>query len=178
MWEWTPNCTLSLRNTAPVISCQVPTMCLILLPSMLVWLSGTGKLLKYEKCCLGGRKGRTAYAYLMVKKTDPHYDIVTHWPLACWLHQMGTFSALLALCAANSLLNGEFPSQRPVMQSFDIFFDLHLNKQLIKQSWGWWFEMPSRPLRRHCNGRCGSNLTSVIFSNSCYELIPWVFPPN
>ena len=35
---------------------------------------------------------------------------------------------------------GEFPSQRPVTRSFDIFFDLHLNKWLIKQFWGWWFE--------------------------------------
>ena len=26
-----------------------------------------------------------------------------------------------------------------------------LNKQLSKQSWGWWFEMPSRSLWRHCN---------------------------
>ena len=24
-------------------------------------------------------------------------------------------------------------------------------KRLSKQSWGWWFEMPSRPLLRHCN---------------------------
>ena len=26
-----------------------------------------------------------------------------------------------------------------------------LNKRLSKQSWGWWFEMPSRQLWRHCN---------------------------
>ena len=26
-----------------------------------------------------------------------------------------------------------------------------LNKQLSKQSWGWWFEMPSRSLWHHCN---------------------------
>ena len=26
-----------------------------------------------------------------------------------------------------------------------------LNKRLSKQSWGWWFETPSRSLRRHCN---------------------------
>ena len=46
---------------------------------------------------------------------------------------------------------GEFPAQRPVTRSFDVFFDLHLNKRLSKQSWGWWFEMPSRSLGRHCN---------------------------
>ena len=46
---------------------------------------------------------------------------------------------------------GEFPSQRPVTRSFDVFFDLHLNKRLSKQSRGWRFETPSRPLWRHCN---------------------------
>ena len=68
-----------------------------------------------------------------------------------WRDQMETFSALLALCAGNSPVTGEFPSQRPVTRSFDVFFDLHLNKRLSKQSWGWWFETPSRPLWRHCN---------------------------
>ena len=38
---------------------------------------------------------------------------------------------------------GEFPTRRPVTRSFDIFFDLHLNKRLSKQPWGWWFETPS-----------------------------------
>ena len=42
---------------------------------------------------------------------------------------METFSALLALCEDNPPLTGEFPSQRSVTQSFDVFFDLRLNKQ-------------------------------------------------
>ena len=54
-------------------------------------------------------------------------------------------------------LCGEFtgqrwiPAQRPVTPSFDVFFDLRLNKHLNGQSWGWWFETLSRPLWRHCN---------------------------
>ena len=68
-----------------------------------------------------------------------------------WRHPMQTFSALLAICAGNSPVTGEFPAHRPVTQSFDIFFDLRLNKRLSKQSWGWWFETPSCPLWRHCN---------------------------
>ena len=60
-----------------------------------------------------------------------------------WRHQMETFSALLAICAGNSPVTGEFPAKRPVTQSFDVFFDLRLNKRLNKQSWGWWFETPS-----------------------------------
>ena len=42
-------------------------------------------------------------------------------------------SALLAICAGNSPVFGEFPAQRPVTRSFDIIFDLRLNKQLSKQ---------------------------------------------
>ena len=64
---------------------------------------------------------------------------------------METFSTLLALCAGNSLVTGEFPAQRPVTWSFDIFFDLCLNKRLSKQSWSWWFERPLRSLWCHCN---------------------------
>ena len=69
-----------------------------------------------------------------------------------WLHQMETFSALLAICSGNSPVTGEFPEQRSVTRSFDVFFDLRLNKRLSKQSWGWWFETLSRPLWRHRNG--------------------------
>ena len=35
---------------------------------------------------------------------------------------------------------GGFHSQRPVARSFDVFFDLRLNKRLSKQLWGRWFE--------------------------------------
>ena len=68
-----------------------------------------------------------------------------------WRHQMETFSALLALCVGNSPVTGEFPAHRPVTRSFDVFFDLRLNKPLSKESWGWWFETPSRSLWHHCN---------------------------
>ena len=73
-----------------------------------------------------------------------------------WRHQMETFSTLLALCAGKSPIPGEFHTQRPVTRSFDVFFDLCLNKRLSKQSWGWWFETQSRPLWRHgnVNGLC------------------------
>ena len=46
---------------------------------------------------------------------------------------------------------GEFPAQRPVTRSFDVFCDLCWNKRLSKQSWGWWFETQSGPLWRHRN---------------------------
>ena len=74
-----------------------------------------------------------------------------HCKHSWWRHQTETFSTLLAICAGNSPVNGEFPAQRPVTRSFDVFFDLHMNKRLSKQSWGWWFETQSRPLWRHRN---------------------------
>ena len=65
----------------------------------------------------------------------------------------GNISALLDLCAGihrspvDSLHNGQWRGR-----SFDVFFDLHLNKQLSKHSRRWWFEAPSRSLWRHFNG--------------------------
>ena len=79
------------------------------------------------------------------------FSKVENMPLIWWRHQMETFSALLAICAGNSPVTGEFLSQRPVTRSFDVFFGLRLSKCLRKQSWGWWFETPSRSLWRHCN---------------------------
>ena len=46
---------------------------------------------------------------------------------------------------------GESPTQRTVTRSFDVFFDLRLNKRSSKQPWGWWFETLSWSLWRHCN---------------------------
>ena len=47
---------------------------------------------------------------------------------------METLSALLTICAGNSPVTNEFPLQRPVTHSFDVFIDLRLNKRLSKQS--------------------------------------------
>ena len=81
---------------------------------------------------------------------------------------------------------GEFPTQRPVTRSFDVYFDLCPNKRLSKQWWGWWFETLSCSLWRHRNessvckdyiiislhwplDRRGNNFISVFF-----KLILWV----
>ena len=97
-----------------------------------------------------------------------------------WRHQMKTFSALLALCAGKSPVTDEFPSQRPVTRVFDVSFDLRLNERLSKQSWGWWFETPSRSLWRHCNAALLHSLfwlTSYVFipTSACASL---EFPGN
>ena len=48
------------------------------------------------------------------------------WYYIWWRHQKEIFSSLLALYAGNSPVTGEFPSQRPVKRSFDVFFNLRL----------------------------------------------------
>ena len=92
-----------------------------------------------------------------------------------WRLQMETFSMLLALCVGNSPVISEIPIQRPATQGFDIFFDLHLNKQLSKQPWDWRFEMPLRPLWRHCNA-CQIGLHGTIMQWWHHKpLVTWWF---
>ena len=59
--------------------------------------------------------------------TNNIYDI--SW----WRHQMETFSALLAICAGNSPVTGDFPAQRPETRNVDVFTDVHFNELLSKQ---------------------------------------------
>ena len=61
-------------------------------------------------------------------------------------------------------------TQRPVARSFDVFFDLRLNKRLSKQSWSWWFETLSHPLWRHCNENT-SELAGVLTSKRMSWLV-------
>ena len=62
-------------------------------------------------------------------------------------------------------VTGEFPAQRPVTQSFDVFFDLRLYKRLSKQSWGWWSEMPSSSLWCHCNAFMWYRYWCILFGS-------------
>ena len=98
---------------------------------------------------------------------------------------METFSALLAICAGNSPVTGEFPTQRPVTRSFDVYFDLRPNERLSKQSRGWWFETLSSPLWRHRNVACRNDepmtrhwlwthkccITSELWGISCDNIL-------
>ena len=64
------------------------------------------------------------------------------------------------------LLGGEFtghrwiPRTKAMTRSFDIFFDLHMNRQLSKQWKRWWFETLPRSLWRHCNETYWRDYTS------------------
>ena len=98
-----------------------------------------------QDCFTDTKSKTTQCAYFM------GYIVDNNSAISWWRHQMETFSALLAICAGNSPVPGEFPSQRPVTRSFDVYFDLRPNERLSKQVWGWWFETPSSPLWRHRN---------------------------
>ena len=79
----------------------------------------------------------------------PRMVFLSHDDVIKWKHLM--------------MVPGEFPAQRPVTQSFDVFVDLCLNKRLSKQSWGWWFEMLSHPLWRRRNDKRHHRLKSVRY---------------
>ena len=78
----------------------------------------------------------------------------------------GTFSALLAICAGNSPVSGELPSQRPVTRSFDVYFDLRLDERLSKHSLGWWLETPHYDVRVMYNTLMFH--VAAVFVKYCY----------
>ena len=148
-------------------------------PWMWIFLCGQG----YQKVWCGQKAKDHPYITMRMLFTDDNSVMFnSHWPLDCgcnflskifilswWRHQMVTFPTLLALCAGNSLVTGEFPSQRPVKWSFHLFSDLRLNKRLSKQSCCWWLETPSRPWwQRHNNvwylTLIGHFIVAVIFN--------------
>ena len=72
-----------------------------------------------------------------------------------WRHQMQTFFRVTGRFCREFTGHQWIPLTKPVTRSFDVFFDLRLDKRLSIQSRGWWFETPSCSLWRHCNAnRC------------------------
>ena len=103
-----------------------------------------------------------------MRRINSHVTIVSF--CSWWRHQMKTFSALLSLCAGDSPVTGEFPSQRPLMRRFDVFFDLYLDKRLSKQSKRQWFDTPSYSSWRHCNAYSMAKSKSM---KTPYEQVSW-----
>ena len=119
-------------------------------------------------------------------------DLSTHW-LFVWLpHNIKTKFIILATTKAVQQLlvfrvtghlcgeftgPGEFPAQRTVTQSFDVFFDLRLNKRLSVQSWGWWLETQSHPLCRQCN-ESFVQIMSTVEKNSRTRAICFILCSN
>ena len=107
--------------------CEMAAICLglnVLIPSKpkVAQYGGAG-LWRYG--CRSSSQCRVVFLYW-----KPY--LTSSWVYPWWRHQKETFSALLAICAGNSPVPGEFPTQRPVTRSFDVFSDLRLNKRLSK----------------------------------------------
>ena len=82
-----------------------------------------------------------------------------------------TCSALLALCEGNPPVIDGCPSQTPVTRGFGVFFDLHPNKRLSKQSRHRGFETQLRPLWRHCNDAIYTVYPSRLPSSECLLIV-------
>ena len=95
---------------------------------------------------------------LHISWRSTHLPATSIFPVFMRMSSNGNMFRVTGFCGGNSPVTagkspvtGEFPSHRPVTRSFDVFFDLRLNKRLSKQSRRRWFGTPSRSSWRHCN---------------------------
>ena len=72
------------------------------------------------------------------------------------------------------VVTDEFPSQRLVTRSFDVFFDLRLNKRFSEHSWGWWFETPSHSLWLHRNDYVFNCVHILVGKSACVRGFGWL----
>ena len=104
-----------------------------------------------------GSESQHIWFYIIHVATLPG-NLWTQWPRRYSALESAPFCkrpqpTVASGCPPCGRLCGEFPSQRPVARSFDVFFDLRLNKWLSEQSKRRWFETPLCSLCRHCNGK-------------------------
>ena len=131
---WSPRHSRRMRNPQFYVSCKRPMQkCQAHMSWLRHWHSDNSEKTLKDIC--------------NIVITQPQQSMRKHDDII----KRETFSASLTLLAANSSVTGEFPPLRPVTRSFDVFFDLRLNKRLSKQSRRRWFETKSRSLWRHYN---------------------------
>ena len=110
-----------LTNGSAAFQWKLPCHWLIwalMFPLICVWING------WANNCEAGD----------LRRHRAHYHVtVIDWQNSMIPSSNGNISVLLALCEGNSTVIDEFPSQRPVTQSCDAFFDQHLNKQPRRQ---------------------------------------------
>ena len=140
-----------MTETSSCLSChnhiqrrRCPNIHQIIAPNLAIHISDSLQSLRalFRHCANDGVIKLNGYG----KHTKGHF--LLHKKRAWWHHQKGNiFRVTGYLCG----VTGEFPAQRPVTRSFNVFFYLRLNKRLSKQWGGWWFETPSRLLWRNRN---------------------------
>ena len=108
------------------------------------------------------------------KNISETIPVIPYSTRSWWRHQMELFSALLALCDWTPSVTRGFTPQRPVTKNLNVFFDLRLNKRMIKQSRRRWFETLSCSLWRHCNVLVQSSLISQnVTTKITAKMCPW-----
>ena len=170
----------------PICTCHFASPVKRFAKDFLLWLNQSWKSsvnnLKYEQKIVIHKQPYT-FQYILhqdhkwlqwiraVIQYSTHHIIFLLMPLKSLCMMMssnGNISALLACYIGNSWVTSEFASQKPVAQSFDIFFDLCQNKQLSKQSRHQRFELPLCSLWHHCNRQFGFVL-SLASTIHCYD---------
>ena len=104
------------------------------------------------------------YVYGICHKISPRLCCALLWLYHRFkqIHASYLSAAFIMMTPSNGIifrvtgpLCGEFTGPRwsPLTKASDaeLWCFLCLNKRLSKQSWGWWFETPPHPLRRHNN---------------------------
>ena len=79
-----------------------------------------------------------------VSAVSTNHKISKTLPISIMTSSIGNIFRVTGPLWGNSSVTGEFPSQRPVTQSFDMFFVLRLNKRLNKLLRRRGFKTPSR----------------------------------
>ena len=105
-------------------------------------------MLTYSLTPIGGTRGRWVKEQFQLIH---EHGAMREWFMLIMTSSNGNIFRLTGHLCGEFTGRGDFPTQRPVTRSFDVFFDLRLNKRLSEQSWGWWFETLSCPLWRHRN---------------------------
>ena len=89
-------------------------------------------------------KGRHGVQQVLIKTRSKCWCDVKKWTkgFAMKTSANGNIFRVTGLLWGESPVTGEFPAQGPVTQSFDVFFDLRLNKRVSNPSRRRWFETP------------------------------------
>ena len=79
------------------------------------------------------------------------YGVTRQWVTVPWWRiQWKQFPRYWPFVRGNLRLSVNSPHRGQWHGSLmDVFFDMHLNEQMSKQSWDWWFQMPWRPMLSH-----------------------------
>ena len=82
-----------------------------------IWINTSCEFITNDCITTTKQSTTTPCAYFLGYTVQPHRHFNVprvKWKISWWRHQMGTLSALRAICAGKSPVTGEFPAQRPV----------------------------------------------------------------